>query len=194
MWVSICPENNSAWRTDDIFGFFSHRCSRVAPVVRRFYFKRPKSVWFMLWKWWIASPFLAGYDYYYDYTTDGLAEDPDLNAGDWLFELLDVTGKSLVWVSCWQRSNLVHKTDCSLCVCGSLFIQISAIPTPVYTVGSVAWVQMDGLFVPVLNFTQGQSAKKVWCLDSQRLRQTTSVLLDFHSGVSMLCLFPLRAQ
>lgn len=35
------------------------------------------------------------YDYY-DYTTDSPAEDTDLSYGAWLFELLDVTGHSLV--------------------------------------------------------------------------------------------------
>lgn len=49
----------------------------------------------MLWKWWNASLFFADYEYYYDYTTDSPAEDTDLNYGDWLFELLDVTGNSL---------------------------------------------------------------------------------------------------
>eukprot|EP00066_Takifugu_rubripes_P015406 XP_011604672.1 PREDICTED: hyaluronan-binding protein 2-like [Takifugu rubripes] len=33
----------------------------------------------------------ADYEYYYDYATESPAEDTDLNFGDWLFELLEVT-------------------------------------------------------------------------------------------------------
>lgn len=46
-------------------------------------------------KWWNASRFFADYEYYYDYATESPAEDTDLNFGDWLFELLDVTGNVL---------------------------------------------------------------------------------------------------
>lgn len=38
--------------------------------------------------------FLTAYEYYYDYTTDSPAEDLDLALDDWLYELMDVTGKS----------------------------------------------------------------------------------------------------
>ena len=40
--------------------------------------------------------FLTDYEYYYDYTTDGPAEDYDLTLDDWLYELMDFTGNLAV--------------------------------------------------------------------------------------------------
>lgn len=40
--------------------------------------------------------FLTDYEYYYDYPTEiSPAEDFDLTLDDWLYELLDITGKLL---------------------------------------------------------------------------------------------------
>lgn len=40
-----------------------------------------------------ASLCLTDFEYYYDYVTESPAEDLDLTLGDWLYELLDTTGK-----------------------------------------------------------------------------------------------------
>lgn len=52
---------------------------------------------------WLKSPNASlsdtVYEYYYDYTTESLAADWDLYADDWLYDLMDVTGKlHLLWL------------------------------------------------------------------------------------------------
>uniref|UniRef100_H2U792 trypsin n=1 Tax=Takifugu rubripes TaxID=31033 RepID=H2U792_TAKRU len=53
----------------------------------------------------------ADYEYYYDYATESPAEDTDLNFGDWLFELLEVTVKDVCKnVKCGHGSCTVKST------------------------------------------------------------------------------------
>lgn len=40
-----------------------------------------------------GSLFLTAYEYYYDYTAETPTEDADMTLADWLYELLDITGK-----------------------------------------------------------------------------------------------------
>lgn len=72
---------------------FPHRSSQAALAVRHFKLTWAESWMFTPQK---GSEMIllscADYEYYYDYATDSPAEDTDLNYGEWLFELLDVTG------------------------------------------------------------------------------------------------------
>lgn len=100
--------------------------------------------------------------YYYDLPTEVPAEDYDLSLDDWLYELMDVTGKQPLARKQHIGGFMTHKCKIDRDILpSSWFIQMSVIQTHVRTEAPVTPLPMAALCVCAPSVTQEKGVRQV---------------------------------